>query len=88
MQMPSDDDVRAEIAEKVQALVNKMPAKKSFSMEVPRYPGYDNYVWVKASYTLDGNIKGKDVNKQYRAFVYDYSEELYIKIASIFEDYE
>jgi hypothetical protein len=85
-QMPSDDEeVYAEIMEKVQTLVHKMPAEKSASMEVTRYPGYDNYVWVKASYALDGGLKGKDLNKQYQAFVYDYSEALYIKITSIFD---
>lgn len=78
----------AEITEEVQALVNDMPAKKSSGMEVMRYPGYENYVWIKASYTLDGGIKGKDLNKQYHDFVYNYSEKLYNKIYKIMEDHE
>lgn len=89
MQLPTDDeDAIAEITDKVLALVKKMPAEKSSGMEVTPYPEYDNYVWIKASYTLDSGLKGKDVNKQYQDFVYDYSEKLYSKISDILEEYE
>ena len=89
MGMPTEDeDTWAEITKKVQELVNKDPAKNSSSMEVSRYPEYDHYVWIKASYSLSAGLKGKDLNKQYNDFVYKYSEKLYGKISKIMEEYE
>lgn len=89
MEMPEDaEDQWTEITEKVQSLVNDMPAKNASSMEVTRYPEYDNYVWIKASFSMENGIKGKDVSKQYQDFAEDYSEKLYKRIAEIMEDYE
>lgn len=88
MKMPTGDaDVWAEVENKVRALVNDKPADKSSGMEVTRYPGYDHYVWIKASYTLDGSLKAKEINKQYRHFVYDYSKKLYENLSDLFKDY-
>jgi hypothetical protein len=89
MEMPEDaEDQWTEITDKVQSLVNEMPAKNVSSMEVTRYPEYDNYVWIKASFSMGDGIKGKDVSKQYQNFSEDYSEKLYKRIAEIMEDYE
>jgi hypothetical protein len=56
-------------------------------MEVTRYPEYDDYVWIKATYDFDGSFKGSDVGKQYNKFVYEYTEELYGKVSDIFDAY-
>ena len=89
MAMPGEDEaIWTEVSEKIQGVVNEMPAKKSSSMEVTRYPGYEHYVWVKVTYALNGNIKGKDIAEQYKDFVYDYSEKMYKKISEVFAEYE
>ncbi len=89
VEMPTDSEKTwDEIVEKVGALVKKMPAINSSSMDAIPYPEYEDWVWVKASYGLEAGVKGKDVNKQYQEFVYEYSEKLYREISEILEKYE
>jgi hypothetical protein len=89
MAMPGESEEQwAEITDKVQALVEGMPAKNASEMEVTRYPEFDHYLWIKASYNIGNGIKGKDVSRQYKDFTEDYSMKLHGKISEIMEDYE
>ncbi len=79
------DSQRAKILEEAAKLVSKKPAKGASETQVQWYPGYSNYLWLTATYNLDGEIKGKDFSSSYTKFVRDYAAEMNKKMAKIID---
>ncbi len=77
------DAQRAKVLEEAGKLVSKKPAKGATETQVLWYPGYSNYLWLKATYNLDGQIRGKDFSSNYTKFVRDYAAEMDKKLAKI-----
>jgi hypothetical protein len=81
MEMPTESaEERSEIETRVRTLMADHPMKGAYSTEVSRYPEYDGYIWIKVSYGISDGVKGSDINKQYRKFVYDDSDDLYGRV--------
>ena len=47
---------------------SKKSAKKATSMETVWYPGFADYIWVKAVYQLGDDLTGKDLHTGYWHF--------------------
>ena len=77
LKMPDglSDSQRAAILAAAQEKAEDKPAKDASETEVLWYPGYSNYLWWRATYPLDGDMKGKDLAKYYHEFVYKYGKD-------------
>lgn len=80
-------EVRDALIERFKKQVADKPAKGATSMDVLWYPGYEQYLWVKANYVLDGQIKGKDVDEWSDKFVDDYGKDLFKDLEDALKDY-
>ena len=64
------------LVEQMQKWVSKKEAKHATSTEAQTYPGYANYLWVTATYAIDGSLEGKKIHEGYWHFCDDYAEKL------------
>lgn len=80
-------EVKDALIQKFKEQVADKPAKGASSMEALWYPGYEQYMWVKANYVLDGEIKGKDVDEWSDKFVNDYGKDIYKDLEDALKDY-
>jgi hypothetical protein len=84
-QMPDgiNESQREKVLNKATELVAKKGAKGASATEVLWYPGYSNYLWLKASYPLDGEIKGKQFKEEYHDFMNKYAKDMHKKLEKI-----
>jgi hypothetical protein len=79
------DAQRSKVLEEAGKLVSKKAAKGAAETEVLWYPGYSNCLWLRATYPLDGEIKGKDFSKNHKEFIHNYAKEMDKKLVKIID---
>jgi hypothetical protein len=72
-----NDGEREKLLSKVSEWVDDHDARDAESMETLWYPGYGTtYLWVTATYPLNGTIKGEKLGEAYWDFKTDYTVDL------------
>ena len=79
----ASDAQKGKIMEEAGREVAKKQAKGASDTQVTLYK---TSIWLKASYVLDGNIKGKDFSKFHKEFVHNYAKDMDKKLGNIIKD--
>ena len=80
-----DDALREKVLRQAGEQVAKKQAKGASETEVLWVPWATSYLWLKATYLLDGKIEGKKFKEHYHHFMGKYSKDMHKKLKKIIE---